>query len=66
VALFFEGQKQDFMAEATWSTFAYEVRVTPLILALSLSAAILVGIIGALVPAMRAARLDLVVALRQA
>lgn len=62
----FRGEKQDFMAEATWSTFAVEMTVTPGILAISVGAALAVGLVGALVPAIRAARLDVITALRQA
>ncbi len=65
-ALCFQGQKQDFMAEATWSTFAYEMRVSPEILATAVTAALLVAALGAVVPALRASRLDIITALRQA
>ena len=65
-SLFFGGQKEDFLSDATWSTFAYQVRVTPAILAWSFGAALMVGFIGAIVPAVRASKLSILSALRQA
>ncbi len=64
-AMFFQGQKQDFMAEATWSTIAYEMEMTPLTLGVSMALALGVGIIGAAVPAVRASRVDVITGLRQ-
>lgn len=58
--------KQEFLSDATWSTFAYEMKVTPRILILSLGAALLVGFIGAIVPAWKASRMNILSAIRRA
>ena len=50
-----------------WSTFseiAFSFRVTPLLLAWGLVFAVVMGVIGGLFPALRAARLQVVQALR--
>ncbi|MCZ6697981.1 MAG: ABC transporter permease [Planctomycetota bacterium] len=60
----FQGQRQDFMALDTWSTFAYRMNLTPGILVTALAAALLVAVIGAFVPAYRASRVEIVTALR--
>ena len=64
-AAFFQGQRQDFMALDTWSTFAYRMNLTPGILVTALASALLVAVIGAFVPAYRASRTEIVTALRQ-
>jgi len=58
--------KQEFLSDATWSTFAYDMKVTPRILIQSLGAALLVGFIGAIVPAYKASRMSILAALRRA
>lgn len=58
--------KQEFLSDATWSTFAYEMKVTPAVLARSLGAALAVGFIGAIVPAWKASRMNILTALRRA
>jgi putative ABC transport system permease protein len=60
------GQRQDFLSDQTWTVLAYELRLTPTIVLLAFVLAILVGAVGALAPAMRAARLDILEALRKA
>jgi len=58
--------KQEFLSDATWSTFAYDMKVTPGILAWSMGAALAVGFIGAIVPAYKASRMNILSALRRA
>jgi len=58
--------KQEFLSDATWSTFAYDMKVTPTVLAWALGAALSVGFIGAIVPAWKASRMDILTALRRA
>jgi putative ABC transport system permease protein len=60
------GQRQDFLSDQTWTVLAYELRVTPKIIATAFGLAVLVGSTGALAPALRAARLDILEALRKA
>lgn len=58
--------KQEFLSDATWSTFAYDMKVTPGVLLQALGAALSVGFIGAIVPAWKASRMDILTALRRA
>lgn len=57
--------RQEFLSDATWSTFAYEMKVTPKVLISAMVAALLVGFIGAIVPAYRASRMSILAALRR-
>ncbi len=57
--------RQEFLSDATWSTFAYEMKVTPKVLISAMVAALMVGFIGAIVPAYRASRMSILAALRR-
>jgi putative ABC transport system permease protein len=65
-SLAINGVRQDFLSEATWTVLAYELRITPQILASALALSAFVGVAGALAPAVRAARTGLIEALRKA
>jgi putative ABC transport system permease protein len=56
---------KDMFGASTFTTLAFEIRLTPAIVALALLSVAAVGILGALVPAVRAARLGVVTALRE-
>ncbi len=58
--------RQDFLSEATWTVLAYELKVTPETVATALGLAMLVGVVGSLAPAVRAARTNALEALRKA
>jgi ABC-type antimicrobial peptide transport system permease subunit len=49
----------------TFTTLAFDIRLTPAIVGLALAAVALVGAGGALVPAWRAARVQVIAALRE-
>jgi len=66
VSVVVNGSRQDFLSDTTWTVLAYELRITPRIAAAALLVATLVGVIGALVPAVRAARIRVIEALRKA
>jgi putative ABC transport system permease protein len=60
------GRTKDMYGATSFSTLAFEIRLSPLIVAVALTAVALVGALGALVPAWRAARVQVVAALREA
>ncbi len=60
------GTRQDFLSDTTWTVLAYELRMTPGIVATALLVATAVSVAGTLAPALRAARLNIIVALRKA
>jgi putative ABC transport system permease protein len=60
------GSRQDFLSDATWTVLAFELRVTPGTLLAALGLACFVGIAGALAPAVRASRTNVIEALRKA
>jgi ABC-type lipoprotein release transport system permease subunit len=62
----FVGRTKDMFGATTFTTLAFEIRLTPTIVGLALGIAALVGALGALVPAWRAARVKVVTALREA
>ena len=66
VARLFFGVRQDYLSDRTWTVLAFELRMTPEIIVASLVLACLVGAFGALAPALRAARLNVLEALRKA
>jgi len=66
LSLLVNGVRQDFLSEATWTVLAYELRVTPRTLVAALATAGCVGLLGAMAPALRAARTGVIEALRKA
>lgn len=60
------GARQDFLSDTTWTVLAYELQITPRTLAAALILATMVGIVGAMAPAIRAARTGVIEALRKA
>jgi putative ABC transport system permease protein len=65
VSLPFNGFTTGTMNWQTFSHLAFAFRVTPVILIAGLAFAVIMGLVGGLPPAMRAARLPVVVALRE-
>lgn len=59
------GAPQDCLSDASWTVVAYERRVTPTICAIALCVSTCVGTLGALAPALRAARTNVASALRK-
>lgn len=60
------GNTKDMFGAATFTSLAFEIRLTPLIVLFSLSLVVVIGVVGALFPAIRAARLQVLSALREA
>jgi putative ABC transport system permease protein len=64
-SLAFNGAGQDFLSDATWTVLAYKLRLTPDIVGVALTMSILVGVCGALAPAVRASRTNVLQAMRK-
>ena len=60
------GSRQDYLSDTTWTVFAYELRITWGILVTAFSLAVVVGVGGAITPALRASRMRVIEALRKA
>lgn len=58
------GNTKDMFAASTFTTLAFEITLTPIIVVIALLSVSVVGVLGALLPARRAARLQVVSALR--
>ena len=65
-SLVINGSRQDFLSDTTWTVLAYELRITPGILLSAFGLATLVGVGGALAPALKASRMRVIEALRKA
>ncbi len=65
-SLLLNGTRQDFLSDSTWTVLAYELRVTPGIIATALVTAVIVGVVGAAAPAAPAARVNNLEAVRKA
>lgn len=65
-SLAFNGVKQDFLSDTSWTVLAFEFRMTPAIVLTSLVVSITVAVLGALAPALRASRVKVIDALRRA
>lgn len=63
---YFNGQRQDFLSDTTWTVLAFEMRVTPEIVSIALFISLGVAVFGALAPALRASRVRVIEALRKA
>jgi ABC-type lipoprotein release transport system permease subunit len=66
VSLLFNGSRRDYLSDSTWTVLAYELRVTPSTVATAIGVAVLVGVVGAWAPAMRASKTRILDALRKA
>ncbi|MCC6360335.1 MAG: ABC transporter permease [Phycisphaerales bacterium] len=60
------GNTKDMFGASTFTALAFEIRLTPWIIAVAMSLVVGIGIIGALFPAVRASRLEVLAALREA
>ena len=59
------GNTKDMFGATTFTTLAFEIRLTPMTVVWALVSVVVVGVIGAWVPAMRASRVAVVAALRE-
>ncbi|MFH1108870.1 MAG: FtsX-like permease family protein [Planctomycetota bacterium] len=59
------GSTKDMFGASTFTTLAFEIRLTPMTVVWALASVVVVGVVGAWVPAMRAARIAVVTALRE-
>lgn len=66
LSLLVSGTRQDFLSDVTWTVLAYELKLTPRIAVMCVVMSLVVGIIGALAPAVRASRVRVIEALRKA
>jgi putative ABC transport system permease protein len=64
--LYLYGVRQDFLSESTWTVLAYELQITPQTAGTAVLLAAFVGVAGAMAPAIKAARTDILGALRKA
>jgi putative ABC transport system permease protein len=64
-SLLLNGSRQDFLSDTTLTVLAYELQITPRIVAAALGTAVLVALIGALAPAVRAAKTNILQAVRK-
>ncbi|MBI1825309.1 MAG: ABC transporter permease [Planctomycetes bacterium] len=60
------GVKQDFLSDTTWTVLAFEMKITPGILVAAFMLSVIVGVFGAITPALRASRMRIIDALRKA
>lgn len=66
LSLLIHGSRQDYLSDATWTVLAFELKVTPTTMLVSLSLAVFVALAGALAPAVRASKTNVIEALRKA
>ncbi|MGE0480912.1 MAG: ABC transporter permease [Phycisphaerae bacterium] len=60
------GRREDYLSDATYTVFAYEMTVTGEIVVIAFALAGVIGLVGAFFPALRAARVEIIGALRKA
>ncbi len=60
------GHTKDIYGASSFSTLAFDIRLTPLVIVVALAAVTAVGALGAFLPARRAARVEVITALREA
>lgn len=59
------GNTKDMFGATTFTTLAFEIRLTPVTALWALLAVTVVGVVGAVIPAMRASRVQVIAALRE-
>lgn len=60
------GNTKDMFGANTFTTLAFQIRLTPVTVIVALAAVMIVGVIGAFFPALRASRVQVISALREA
>jgi len=60
------GNTKDMFGANTFTTLAFKIELTPMIIGVAIGSVTLVGALGALVPAFRASRVHVITALREA
>ncbi|MBK8266858.1 MAG: ABC transporter permease [Planctomycetes bacterium] len=60
------GNTKDMFGATTFTTMAFEIHLTPVIVVAAMIMVTLLGVVGALMPGLRAARLEVLTALREA
>lgn len=63
--LWLMGNTKDMFGASTFTTLAFEINVSPVTALVALATVVFVGIVGALVPAIRAAGVEVITALRE-
>src|SRR5262249_53789449 len=63
--LLYHRSRQDFLSDITWTTIAFESKLTPGIVLGALGVALVVGMAGGSAPAIKAARTSIIEALRK-
>lgn len=63
--LWLVGNTKDMFGQSTFTTLAFEIKLTPLTILMALASVTAVGVIGAVFPAFRAARVEVISALRE-
>ncbi len=66
MSLCINGARQDFLSDTTWTVLAYELTITPRIFGFAFVVAVVVGVAGAMAPAVKASRTRIIEALRKA
>jgi putative ABC transport system permease protein len=64
-SLVLNGMRQDFISDMTFTVLAYELKITPPIIIAALLTSVAVGVLGGLAPAVRAARINILQAVRK-
>lgn len=60
------GNTKDMFGATTFTTMAFEIHLTPAIVGISLVSVVVLGVVGAALPGLRAARIEVLTALREA
>lgn len=63
---FLNGRREDFFSDTTFTVMAYELKITPVVLAAAVAASLVVAVLGSIAPALRASRVQVIEALRKA
>jgi len=66
LSLLLHGRREDYLSDTTWTVLAFEMRMTGWVIGPAIGVSVLVGVLGSILPAWRAARVDLLEALRKA
>lgn len=62
----FVGNRKDMFGKTTFTTMAFEIQLTPEIIAFAMGLVTLLGVLGAMMPGLRAAKIEVLTALREA
>ncbi len=64
-SVLYQRPRQEYLSDITWTAYAYDPKLTPGVVLIAIGLSMLVGVVGGIAPAFKAARTNIIEALRK-